>query len=459
MSAITLRDVSKVYADGVTAVGSFDLTVDDGEVMVLLGPTGCGKSTVLRLIAGLEPPTTGEIFFGPTLVNEVSSRDRGISMVFQDYALYPHLTVEENIAFPLTAHNVDEAVRVARVAEVSRMLGLRPLLQRKPGQLSGGQRQRVAMARAIVRHPVAFLLDEPLSNLDAGTREALRSDVLDLVRGLGVTTIYVTHDQVEALCLADRIAVMRAGQIEQIGTPTEIYGDPQRLFVAAFVGSPRMNLLQAAVYSVPHERVTIDLGSQTLDLHWKDERALLLANHHTERITVGIRPDALTLIAATAAETTPSCLRGVVRQLEHRGHDVIAHVATGSAPTPTEQSQLNLPEAHGELRQLVGIDLRSRPVRERLARMVPARKEEPPERYAVQPAYDPSQDSARHTLGDLVIRVPVADAPAVGETVALAVDIDQLYLFDRAGDRIRLPGTRRMAPAGRSWQTLDRQPR
>lgn len=439
MSAIDLRQLRKVYPTGVVAVDSVDLTVNDGEVMVLLGPTSCGKSTILRLIAGLETPTAGQILFGGKPMDEVDSRDRGVAMVFQDYALYPHLTVADNIGFPLLAHHMDDAARQARVREVADLLGLGPLLHRRPAQLSGGQRQRVAMARAIARAPRAFLLDEPLSNLDASARETARTDILDLIHTLGVATVYVTHDQIEALCLADRIAVMRQGRVEQLGTPEEVYSDPQRLFVAAFVGNPRMNLLQAAVYAEPDERTVIDLGSQALVLLWADERARVLAEHHTARITVGIRPDALTPVSCAGEDA--SCIRGIVRLVEHRGHDAILHLETGSAPTPISVSQLEHPDTHGELSQIVGEELkRGHPVRDRLARIVPLhRRGEEPERYAVQPAYDPDLDLARLMLGDLTVRVPAVDLPRLGATLSLAVNIDQLFFFDRAGNRIRLP--------------------
>lgn len=444
MSSLTLRALRKVYLTGVTAVDSVDLDVADGEVMVLLGPTGCGKSTVLRLIAGLETLTAGEIHFNGVRMDGVPSRERGVAMVFQDYALYPHLSVADNIGFPLLTHHVDDATRAARVREVARMLGLEQLLRRRPGQLSGGQRQRVAMARAIARHPVAFLLDEPLSNLDANLREVVRTDILGLVRRLGVATVYVTHDQVEALCLADRIAVMRRGRVEQVGTPAEIYADPRRLFVAAFVGSPRMNLLQAAIYAEPGTRTVVDLGSQTLDLPWADERAAALARHHTARVTVGIRPDALTLVPTTTARDVPSCLTGIVRQVEHRGHDALVHLETGSARTPNLLSQLELPDATGELTQLVGDGLTHGSRRGRLARRT-QRREEPPELYAVRPAYDPARDPARQALGDIMVRVAAADTPRTGDTVAIAVNVDQLFFFDRAGDRIPLPARH---PAG-----------
>jgi multiple sugar transport system ATP-binding protein len=399
---------------------------------VLLGPTGCGKTTVLRLIAGLDSPTSGEITFGGQEIDHVAPRDRGVAMVFQEYALYPHLTVGENVAFPLM--HLPEPERVARVAEVVRMLGLETLLHKRPTHLSGGQRQRVAMARAIARPPSAFLLDQPLSSLDAAARDGVRADILDLVHRLGVATVYVTHDHVEALCLADRVAVMRQGRIEQIGTPEQIYSDPQRLFVAAFVGSPRMNLLQAAVYAEPEVRTVIDLGTQTLELPWSDPRARVLAAHHTSRITVGVRPDAF----STGAPAAANGLSGTVRMVELLGHDALVRLETGCARTPHLLSHLELPDAPGDLSHAsTQVAPMNRPVRDRLLRLVQQPRREQ-ERYALQPAYHAGQDLARQALGDISVRMHAAEAPRVGDLVNLTVDVDQLYLFDGTGERIRL---------------------
>jgi multiple sugar transport system ATP-binding protein len=456
MSRIELRGVRKVYPTGVVAVDGLDLSVDDGEVVVLLGPTGCGKTTVLRLIAGLETPSSGEIRLDGDDVDRVGPRDRGVAMVFQDYALYPHLTVAENIGFPLM--HADDSVRSARVAEVARTLGLEGLLHRRPGQLSGGQRQRVAMARAIARPPRAFLLDQPLSNLDAAARDTVRGDIVELVRGLGVATIYVTHDQGEAMLIADRVVVMRRGQVEQHGTPAQVYSDPERLFVAAFVGSLRMNLLQAAVYAEHDVRTIIDLGAQTLELPWSDPRARALAVHHTSRITVGVRPDTLTVRPASAEPAEPADppagaaavpavggnpheLTGVVRMVELRGHDVLVHLETGCAPTPHLLSHLELPDAPGDLAHTLAEPVRPQhPMRDRLLRFVPhQRRPDDPGRYAVQPSYNAQHDHARQALGDLVVLVPVGEAPQPGENLAVSVNIEQLYFFDGAGERIRLP--------------------
>ena len=441
MSRIELREIRKVYPTGVVAVDGLSLSVADGEVLVLLGPTGSGKSTVLRLLAGLETPTSGEITFDGLGLNEIPARDRGVALVFQDHALYPHLTVGENIAFPLIGQ--DERRRMTRVAEVARLLGLESVLHRRPGQLSGGQRQRLAMARAIARPPRVLLMDQPLASLDAAARDAVRTDLIELIRELGLPTIYVTHDHVEALMLADRVVVMRRGHVEQEGTPEQIYGDPGCLFVAAFVGSPRMNLVQAAVYVEADERVIIDLGSQTLEVPWADPRAAALTDYHGARVTVGVRPDALTIAGDTDRE---HALRGVVRAVELRGHDALVHVETGCAPTPHDLSHLEFPDA-GELSHAAGEDLPSpAPVRERLLRLVPAwpanrpRRGEEPSRYAFRPAYDAGQPTTRPTV-DLAVRMNAAVTPRLGDTLDLTLDLDRVYLFDGTGERIRLPGT------------------
>ena len=239
MSEIRLDQVVKEFGDGVRAVDGVSLTIASGEFMVLVGPSGCGKSTLLRMIAGLEVVTDGEIWIGDREVSRLAPRERDIAMVFQNYALYPHLTVEKNLAYGLKVRKTPKDEIARRVDDVARMLGLEELRQRRPGALSGGQRQRVAMGRAIVREPVAFLMDEPLSNLDAKLRVDMRAELARLHDRLGVTTVYVTHDQVEAMTLGTRVAVMRDGTIQQVDTPQALYRNPTNLFVAAFIGSPR----------------------------------------------------------------------------------------------------------------------------------------------------------------------------------------------------------------------------
>jgi multiple sugar transport system ATP-binding protein len=243
MAEIVLDHVSKKYASGAVAVRDVDITIADGEFVVLVGPSGCGKSTTLAMIAGLEPISSGELRIGGKRVNEVAPKDRDIAMVFQSYALYPHMSVRQNIAFPLTLRKVPKAEVAAKVDEVAQILDLVALLDRKPGQLSGGQRQRVAMGRAIVRQPKAFLMDEPLSNLDAKLRVQMRAEILRLRRRLQTTTVYVTHDQTEAMTLGDRVVVMQGGVVQQIAAPQALYDQPKNRFVAEFIGSPSMNFL------------------------------------------------------------------------------------------------------------------------------------------------------------------------------------------------------------------------
>src|SRR5438270_6545526 len=245
MAEVTFDQVSKIYADGTTAVSDLSLGIEDGEFMVLVGPSGCGKTTALRMVAGLEEISKGVLRIGDRVVNHVPSRDRDIAMVFQSYALYPHLSVFENIAFGLRLQKIPKSEVNKRVTDAARVLGLEPLLKRKPRALSGGQRQRVAMGRAIVRQPQAFLMDEPLSNLDAKLRVQMRAEIGKLQHDLGTTTIYVTHDQVEAMTMGDRVAVMSQGVLQQVDTPQSLYENPANLFVAGFIGTPPMNLLAA----------------------------------------------------------------------------------------------------------------------------------------------------------------------------------------------------------------------
>ncbi len=247
MASITLRNIVKTYADGYKAVNDVSLDIDDGELMILVGPSGCGKSTVLRMIAGLEDISSGELLIGEQRMNEKAPRERNLAMVFQNYALYPHLSVYENIAFPLRLQKRDDDEIRTKVEDAARTLELTEHLERKPSQLSGGQRQRVAMGRAIVREAQAFLFDEPLSNLDAKLRGQMRTEISRLQRRLGITTVYVTHDQTEAMTLGDRVAVLRKGLLQQVASPRELYEQPVNLFVAGFIGSPPMNFAPATV--------------------------------------------------------------------------------------------------------------------------------------------------------------------------------------------------------------------
>ena len=287
MAEIVLDRVTKSYPDGATAVKDLSVTIADGEFIILVGPSGCGKSTTLNMIAGLEEISSGEMRIGGERVNEKAPKDRDIAMVFQSYALYPHMTVRQNIAFPLTLAKVKKAEIASKVDETARILDLTELLDRKPAQLSGGQRQRVAMGRAIVRDPKAFLMDEPLSNLDAKLRVQMRSEIARLQHRLGTTTVYVTHDQTEAMTLGDRVVVLRAGEAQQIGTPEELYSRPANLFVAGFIGSPAMNFFPAKMTDVG---VRLPFGEVTLTQELHD----LLAQHNTpSNLIVGMRPEHL----------------------------------------------------------------------------------------------------------------------------------------------------------------------
>ena len=287
MAEIVLDHVTKSYPNGATAVRDLSLSIADGEFIILVGPSGCGKSTTLNMIAGLEDISSGELTIGGERVNEKAPKDRDIAMVFQSYALYPHMTVRQNIAFPLTLAKVGKADVAAKVEETAKILDLTELLDRKPAQLSGGQRQRVAMGRAIVRNPKAFLMDEPLSNLDAKLRVQMRSEIAKLQNRLGTTTIYVTHDQTEAMTLGDRVVVMLAGVAQQIGTPEELYERPANLFVAGFIGSPAMNFFPATRTDVG---VRLPFGEVTLSQEATD----VLNQHPTPRnVIAGIRPEHL----------------------------------------------------------------------------------------------------------------------------------------------------------------------
>jgi sn-glycerol 3-phosphate transport system ATP-binding protein len=320
VAEVSFHEVTKVFPNGTTAVETLTCTIGDGEFMVLVGPSGCGKTTALRMIAGLEEPTSGAIAIGGEVVNGVSPQDRDIAMVFQSYALYPHKTVLENLAFGLRQHKMPTAQIAERVREVSSLLTLDDLLDRKPAQLSGGQRQRVAMGRALARRPQVYLLDEPLSNLDAQLRTQLRADLKQLHQRFSTTTLYVTHDQVEAMTLGERIGVMSGGKLLQLGTPQEIYRRPANVFVAGFIGSPPMNLLSATAAGG-----RVDAGDLVLEVPGAPNGELV----------VGVRPEALRLQTdATGEHAVP--MR--VEVVELLGHETIVYgsvrgnrVATASA--------------------------------------------------------------------------------------------------------------------------------
>jgi multiple sugar transport system ATP-binding protein len=334
MPTVTLTGVGKVYPDGTRAVSTLDLEIADGELMVLVGPSGCGKTTTLRMTAGLEEITEGEIRIGETVVNALDPRQRDIAMVFQNYALYPHMSVFDNLAFPLQARHVPRAEIKARVEKTARLLGLEDLLKRKPRALSGGQRQRVAMGRAIVREPQVFLMDEPLSNLDAKLRTQMRAEIAGLQRELGVTTMYVTHDQVEAMTMGTRIAVMRDGLLQQLGPPQELYDAPANLFVAAFVGSPAMSLVQGRVEHEDGGATAVVLGDQRLPLAPGNGSAALAAYSGAE-VAVGLRPEHV--VDPGAAPAGLPRLRGRVKFVERLGPERFVQLELDAKPVVADE--------------------------------------------------------------------------------------------------------------------------
>ncbi|HEY7004181.1 MAG TPA: sn-glycerol-3-phosphate ABC transporter ATP-binding protein UgpC [Gaiellaceae bacterium] len=391
MAGVTFDRVAKVYPDGTRAVSNMTLGVEDGEFMVLVGPSGCGKTTALRMVAGLEEISEGVLSIGERVVNHVPSRDRDIAMVFQSYALYPHLSVYDNIAFGLKLRKEKKVEIDTRVKEAARVLGLEPFLKRKPRALSGGQRQRVAMGRAIVRRPQAFLMDEPLSNLDAKLRVQTRAEIARLQNDLGVTTIYVTHDQIEAMTMGDRVAVMRKGELQQVAPPQELYDHPLNLFVGGFIGSPAMNLIETTLEgangtlhaAVGQERVA--LSGEVLD------KRPALRSFEGKMIVLGIRPEDLE--DATMASDTPPDHRihGKVELTEALGSEVMVHFQIDARPALTEDVR--------ELAEDVG-----------------------DERAVTE------TDEAAHTT--MVGRFSPRSKVKEGETVEVAVDTTSLHFFD-----------------------------
>jgi len=325
MSSVQLQSVNKVYPDGFHAIHDLSLEVADGEFLVLVGPSGCGKSTALRMIAGLEPITDGDLLIGEEVVNDVAPKDRDIAMVFQNYALYPHMTVYNNIGFALKLAKLPKAEADKRIREAAELLELTSHLDSKPGNLSGGQRQRVAMGRAIVRQPSAFLMDEPLSNLDAKLRVQMRAEIARLQADLGVTTVYVTHDQVEAMTMGDRVAVLKDGVLQQVDSPQDLYDRPDNVFVAAFIGSPSMNLYEATLVGDQ-----LSLGSETLTVP-ADVLAARPALGDTQSVIVGIRPEDLE-DAALSGASSGNRLEGTVSLVEALGSEIVVHFAIDAVP-------------------------------------------------------------------------------------------------------------------------------
>ena len=366
MARVSLENVTKVYPNGFEAIHGLDLEVRDGEFMVLVGPSGCGKTTALRLVAGLEELTDGQVQIGDRVVNDVEAKDRDIAMVFQNYALYPNMTVRANIGFALRLRRMDKAERARRVVEAADLLGLTEWIDSKPSQLSGGQRQRVAMGRAIVREPSVFLMDEPLSNLDAKLRVQMRAEVARIQRRLAVATLYVTHDQVEAMTMGDRVAVMSAGLLQQCDAPQAVYDHPANLFVAGFMGSPPMNLFEA---SVGEGARSLRLGSQTIELP-PPVRASVpdLAGYAGREVVVGVRPEDLATLSSQDGDTGLA-LSGTVELVEALGSEQLVHFTTDARAVEVQGTKdedaegLNQGAIHRAGEGVARIDVRA-PVRE-----------------------------------------------------------------------------------------------
>ena len=350
MAAVVFQHVAKVYPDGIRAVDDLTLAVGDGEFVVIVGPSGSGKTTALRMVAGLEEISEGTISIGDRVVNDVPARDRDIAMVFQSYALYPHLSVFENIAFGLKVKKVPRGAIRRRVQRAAELLDLQEFLERKPRALSGGQRQRVAMGRAIVREPAVFLMDEPLSNLDAQLRVHTRAEIGRLQRQLGTTTIYVTHDQVEAMTMGDRVALMRSGRLQQFATPQEVYNRPANVFVGGFIGSPAMNLVNGTIQRSNGD-LTLLLGGQRLAL---DTSVLvqrpLLGKYQDGHVIVGIRPEAIEDTALAREPHEDRLLHGTVELREELGPELFVHFSAPDVQLADTASIAELPRDTGTLR-------------------------------------------------------------------------------------------------------------
>ena len=393
MATVGFSGVGKVYRDGTRALQDFNLDVADGEFMVFVGPSGCGKTTALRMVAGLEDITEGEVKIGDRVVNTLHPRKRDVAMVFQNYALYPHMTVYRNIAFALKVRKTPQQEIKRRVEEAARILGLTAELKRKPAQLSGGQRQRVAMGRAIVRDPQVFLMDEPLSNLDAKLRVQMRAEIARIQHELGATTIYVTHDQVEAMTMGDRVAVLRKGELQQVDPPQRLYDEPANLFVASFIGSPEMNLVEA-VLERDGDGLVCRIGAQRLALSAALAHARPgLETYAGRTIGLGIRPEQLEDVALAGDGDAGTTLQGKVLTVELLGSELLAHVEVEAAPVATQ-----------EVREvLADVD------RSRVADLE-------------------SEARAHRTV--MVGRFGVGSAARAGETVTMRVNTQRLYFFD-----------------------------
>jgi multiple sugar transport system ATP-binding protein len=391
VAEITLDKLTKVYPDGTRAVKSLDLEIGDGELVVFVGPSGCGKTTALRMVAGLEPITEGQVRIGGRVVNNLPPKNRDIAMIFQNYALYPHMSAYKNMAFGLKLRKLEKREIDRRVRDAARVLGLEDVLRKRPRTLSGGQRQRVAMGRAIVREPQAFLMDEPLSNLDAKLRVEMRAEIARIQRDLGVTTIYVTHDQVEAMTLGDRVAVLRDGVLQQFEKPQVLYDHPRNLFVAEFIGSPAMNLVGADVVR-EDGRLRADFGEHRLEI---GESVLSarpgLARFEGKPLILGIRPEDLE-DASIAGDSAGGRLAAVVDIREDMGSEVFVHFGSGGRPVRGE-----------DVAAAIGDE-----------------------------AIEATEQQARGKGSIFVARLDRHTRAQEGEKIELAVDTDRLHFFDPA---------------------------
>jgi multiple sugar transport system ATP-binding protein len=396
MARLLMDHIEKVYPDGTQAVTDLTVEAEDGEFLVLVGPSGCGKSTVLRMVAGLEEISSGRMLVGDRIVNDIPAKARDIAMVFQNYALYPHMTVEENMGFALRMSKVGKPEIRQRVRAAADLLGIADQLDRKPRHLSGGQRQRVAMGRAIVRNPQAFLMDEPLSNLDAKLRVQMRAEISQLQDRLGVTTLYVTHDQIEAMTMGDRVAVLKRGVLQQIDAPSRLFSHPANLFVASFIGSPPMNLVQGRIDRTAEGRVVTRFG--TVELEVEDaalKRQPEIGRYVGRPVGVGLRPDYFA--RADGSASPERCFDSQVLLTEILGTEVLAHLDVGAEQVVTEDTLL------------------------------------------AQDADDSDEvrgaDDARWR--SVIAKFPVGDAPKSGETINVAFDTSNLHFFDLdSGDAI-----------------------
>ena len=326
MASIIFKNITKTYPGNITVVHDFNLEVEDKEFIVLVGPSGCGKSTTLRMIAGLEDITNGELYIGSRLVNNLAPKDRDIAMVFQNYALYPHMNVFQNMAFALKLQRVPKEEINKKVKEAATILGIEELIQRKPGQLSGGERQRVALGRAMVRDPAVFLLDEPLSNLDAKLRTSTRTEISNLHKRLGTTFIYVTHDQVEAMTMGDRIVVMKDGIIQQVDTPTNLYNNPINKFVAGFIGMPQMNFIDAVIESC-NMNYMAKFGDVIVPIRWSRLSKKAQNRYLNKEVILGIRPENLHIIKALPKNSAAAIITARVDLVEMMGAEIYIYAS------------------------------------------------------------------------------------------------------------------------------------